>query len=111
MAATPIITASRTTSSILSPLSTACASVTAMRGSGAGVTRCADSQAHTRPVGGFDDRLELGAASVEDTHTIAGREPKHARQVLGFIIGESDEIAGCTCRRRKEPRMGHATEL
>ena len=35
----PIITASRTTSSILSPLSTACASVMATRGSGGGTAR------------------------------------------------------------------------
>ena len=83
----------------------------ATRASGADAMRRADAHTYALPVGGFDDRLELGAAPVEHAHTIAGREPKHARQVLGFIIGESDEIAGYTCRRRKEARMGHATEL
>ncbi len=59
----------------------------ATRGSGAGV-RGTDGQAHTIPVRCVHDRLELGATSVEDTDTVAGRESKHARQVLGFIDWE-----------------------
>jgi hypothetical protein len=31
--------------------------------------------------------------------------------VLGFIDWEENSIAGDTCRRRKEPREGHASAL
>ena len=82
-----------------------------MRGSGAASHECADAHAHTRPVGCLDDGLELTAAAVEDTHSITRREPKHTGQVLGFIIGESDVIAGRTSRRRKEPQHETPTEL
>jgi hypothetical protein len=74
-------------------------------------TGIADAQAHTIPVRGGYDRLELGAASVEDTDTVADRESKHARQVFGFIDWEENSIAGDTCRRREEPREGHASAL
>ena len=74
-------------------------------------TGCADAKAHTIPVRSVYDRFELGAASVEDTNTVAGRESQHARQVLGFVDWEENSIAGGTCRRREEPRKGHAPEL
>jgi hypothetical protein len=74
-------------------------------------TRRADLQTHTVPVRAVHDRLELGAASVEDTDTVADRESKHARQVFGFIDWEENSIAGDTCRRREEPREGHASAL
>ena len=70
-----------------------------------------DGQAHTFPVRSVHDRLEFGAAPVEDTDTVAARESEHARQVLGFIDWEENSIAGDTCRRRKEPREGHASAL
>jgi hypothetical protein len=31
--------------------------------------------------------------------------------VLGFIDWEENSIAGRTCRRREEPRVGHAPAL
>ena len=71
----------------------------------------ANREAHTFPVRGVNDRLELGATPVEDTDSIAARESEHARQVLGFIDWEENSIAGDTCRRRKEPREGHASTL
>jgi hypothetical protein len=71
----------------------------------------ANLEAHTIPVRGVHDGLELGTASVEDTDSIADRESKHARQVLGFIDWEENPIAGGTCRRREEPRNRHAAAL
>ena len=66
---------------------------------------------HTEPVRRGHDCLELGAASVEDANTGAGRQSKHTRQVFGFIVGESDPIAGRTGCGGEESRKGHATEL
>ena len=74
-------------------------------------TRRTNGQAHTIPVRCVDDRLELGAAPVEDTDTVAARESEHAREVLGFIDWEENSIAGDTCCRRKEPRERHAPRL
>jgi hypothetical protein len=66
---------------------------------------------YTLPVRRVYDCLELGAAPVEHTDTCAGRKSEHARQVLGFIDWEENSIAGATCRRREEPRVGHAPAL
>ena len=67
--------------------------------------------AHTFSAGSLDGGLELRAATVEHTYTVASCESKHTRQVLRFVVGERNSIAGRTGRRRKEPREGHATEL
>ena len=74
-------------------------------------TGVANGQAHTIPVRDVHDRFELGAAPVENTDTVAARQAQYARQVFGFIDWEENSIAGDTCRRRKEPREGHASAL
>ena len=86
IASAPIIVASRTTSSILSPLSTACTSDDSGRRAPA-VTGNRSSEPQRRRVADrhLDDGAELGAAAVEHRDLGARAEPQHARQVPRFV--------------------------
>ena len=75
---TPSITASRTMSSILSPLSTACTSVSATPASAAGSTRDTICTRTSRRSARDDAREELVAAAVEDRRPCR-RRPAAAR--------------------------------
>ena len=86
-AATPSMTASRITRSILSLFSNACASVTATRGSGAAArgstTRTLTRlRRHRR-----DTRERLVPLPVEDRDRVSRLQPQHAREVLRFVLG------------------------
>ena len=101
IAATPIITASRTTSSILSPLRTACSErhVDARLGRRRRLLR-----PHRHQDLGLlrllDHRIEFAAAAVEDANRGARLEPKDTRQMLGLVFGERDDLAATL-------RLGH----
>ena len=98
-AATPSITASRTTSSILSPLSTACASVSATRGSAAGSTRDSSCTRTSRRAGARRRARETRGRGRRTRHRVADAEPQHARQMLRLVARQ----------RRRSRRRDRAT--
>ena len=99
MLVTPSITASRTTSSILSPLSTLTTSDEAdaelARGH-AGLEQ-ADRRGFLSDL--HDFCAPQSAAAVEDVDFVADAQPQHAHEVFGFVLGQLDALGASTSRR------------
>ena len=85
MRATPAIVASRTTASILSPLSTACTSTVGTAGSGAEKIGVADRDRRSVPIGPHHARLELVTLAVEDGDLVTNSQPHHAHEVVRLV--------------------------
>ena len=68
-----------------------------------------DSQLGIGATQRFDDRVELGAAVVEERDVVADRGPHHVQQVMGFGAVEHDAAGGD--RVRREEAVGHGEEL
>jgi hypothetical protein len=74
-------------------------------GFGHGGARLPEPHAHAVLGSSLDDRLELVADSVEDAHGRSGTKSQHARQVLGLLFWQRDQITRGQRLRSKEPRV------
>ena len=97
----PSITASRTTASILSPFSTACASVSAIGSSALRGAARYEPHRDARLVDRRDDRRELVAVAVEHRQGIPGLQPQHAAEMLRLLVGQIDLAAQARARRAR----------
>ena len=95
------------TRSILSLFSSACASVTATRGSGAGARGSTTCTLTRRDVTDVDARERLASLAVEDRNRVARRQPKHARQMLRFVVRQLEHSShrGERRARRTDARV------
>ena len=89
------------TRSILSLLSSACASVTATRGSGAAVRGSLTWTLTRRGEIDGDTRQRLASLAVKNRDRISRLKPKHARQMLRFVVWQV-HLTGCRKIRNVE---------
>ena len=106
MAATPSITASRTMSSILSPLRTAWTSVSGTDASMAGSTRERTCTRTSRASALSTFARNSWPRPSKTRHRVARPQAQHARQMLGFVFGQNHRLVAGIKGRSKEPMHG-----
>ena len=100
------MTASRITSSILSPLRTAWRERQRDARFGRRLDARHDLHPHVAAQRARHARHELVPAAVEHRHRVADAEPQHARQVLRFVARQRDGLVAGIERRRVEAMHG-----
>ena len=108
IALTPIIVASRMTASILSPLSTACTSVSGTRTSGAGVIGAPSLNLYAPPRRRNHARPVLPPTPIEHGDISPCSKPHHPREVMRLVFRQHRITAGRIERRQIEARQHHA---